>query len=222
MVRKKSVQKLNLAQLKRQAPPRSSMKAALRAGALESEPRIGFQLRHERRVKKLRLKDVADATGLSVSMISKIETDKVSPSLSTLHQVAQALGTSVSALFAMEETFTQVVCQQHERPIAGKVQSMSEWDGIEAEIMVPYAHGRMLEGFVFVMEPGGHSGGVLQHEGEECGYVLEGRLELSVGDRKYVLNRGDSFFFPSSAPHAYRNPGKVTARVIWINTPPTF
>ena len=183
---------------------------------------IGFHLRRERRLKKLLLKDVADATKLSVSLISKIETNKVSPSLSTLHKVAKALGTSVSALFAIEETIAQVVCRPGQRPIAGRVQTMREWDGIEAEIMVPYAAGRLLEGFVFIMQPGGHSGGFLQHDGEECGYVLSGELELIVGGTRHELNPGDSFFFPSSIPHAYRNPGKSIARVLWINTPPTF
>ena len=185
-------------------------------------PRIGAQLKRERLLRGLRLKDVAEATGLSKSLISKIENNKTSPSLSTLHRVAKALNTSVSALFAMDETLDKVVHRPHERPIAGKVQTMVEWDGIEAEIMVPYENGRLLEGFVFVMEPGGHSGGLLQHAGEECGYVLEGQLELTVDGRTYTLNPGDSFFFISDKPHAYRNPGKVTARVIWINTPPTF
>lgn len=184
--------------------------------------RISFRLRRERRLKGLRLKDVADAAGFSQSLISKIEHNKVTPSLSTLHRLAKALGTSVSALFAIEESTDKVVYRPRERPVVGKVQNMSEWEGIEAEIMVPHREGQLLEGFVFVMEPGGHSGGVLQHEGEECGYVLEGRLELVVGPNTYLLGRGDSFFFPSDIPHAYRNPGKVTARVIWINTPPTF
>ena len=185
-------------------------------------PRIGAQLKRERHLRGLRLQDVADATGLSKSLISKIENNKASPSLSTLHRVAKALNTSVSALFAMDETLDKVVHRPHERPIAGKIQTMVEWDGIEAEIMVPYENGRLLEGFVFVMEPGGHSGGLLQHAGEECGYVLEGELELTVDGRTYLLNPGDSFFFISDKPHAYRNPGKVTTRVIWINTPPTF
>ncbi len=188
----------------------------------EESVAIGFHLRRERRLRKLLLKDVADATGLSVSLISKIETNKVSPSLSTLHKVAKALGTSVSALFAIEETIAQVVSRPEQRPIAGRVQTMREWDGIEAEIMVPYAAGRLLEGFVFIMQPGGHSGGLLQHEGEECGYVLSGKLELTVGGTRHELNPGDSFFFPSSIPHAYSNPGKSIARVLWINTPPTF
>jgi transcriptional regulator with XRE-family HTH domain len=222
MTKSKAAQKLDLTVLKKKTAPTAASNARPAAQKPNNRIRIGFHLRRERRLKKLRLKDVADATGLSVSLISKIETNSVGPSLSTLHQVAQALGTSISALFAMEESPAQVVCRKQQRPIAGKVQSISEWDGIEAEIMVPYAEGRLLEGFVFVMEPGGNSGGVLQHEGEECGYVLEGRLELCVGGKKHLLSPGDSFFFPSTVPHTYRNPGKVTARVVWINTPPTF
>src|ERR1700730_19225465 len=89
----------------------------------EESVAIGFHLRRERRLRKLLLKDVADATGMSVRLISKIETNKVSPSLSTLHKVAKALGTSVSALFAIEEKLSQVVYRPEERPIAGTVQA---------------------------------------------------------------------------------------------------
>jgi transcriptional regulator with XRE-family HTH domain len=184
--------------------------------------RIAFQLRRERRLKSMRLKDVADAAALSPSLISKIEHNRVNPSLSTLHRLARALGVSVSALLPADDAADKVVFRPSDRPVVGKVQNMSEWEGIEAEIMVPHRERQLLEGFVFIMEPGGHSGGILQHEGEECGYVLEGQLELTVGGRTYVLARGDSFFFPSDIPHSYCNPGRKTARVIWINTPPTF
>lgn len=221
-MKRATAQKIDLTVLKKRFTKRRKQKPLAPPPPTKSSPRIGFQLRRERRLRDLRLKDVADATGLSLSFISKIENNKVSPSLSTLHRIAKALETSVSALFAREETTDQVVHRPHERPVAGKVQSMVEWDGIEAEIMVPYGAGRLLEGFVFVMQPGSHSGGTLQHDGEECGYVLEGSLELTVGDKVHALKPGDSFFFQSDIPHAYRNPGKVTARVLWINTPPTF
>lgn len=214
--------KVNVAALKKEGQQKKDARPQTSDSPITISPRIGFRLKRERRLKGMRLKDVAEASGLSLSLISKIENNKASPSLSTLHHIAKALDTSVSALFAMGETLEKVVSHPQERPVAGKVQTMVEWDGIEAEIMVPFATGRLLEGFVFVMQPGGHSGGVLQHEGEECGYVLEGQLELTVGEKHYILKRGDSFFFPSDIPHAYRNPGKVVARVIWINTPPTF
>src|ERR1700674_2492810 len=101
-------------------------------------PRIGYQLRRERRIRKLRLKDVADKAGLSQSLISKIENNRTSPSISTLHRLAKALGSSVSALFAADESLDQIMQRPQDRPIAGRVQSMVEWDGIEAEIIVPY------------------------------------------------------------------------------------
>jgi len=183
---------------------------------------IGSQLRRERRLKGMRLIDIADAAGLSPSLISKIERNRINPSLSTLHRIAKVLGTSVSALFALDEKRTRIVLRQKDRTVAGKVQGMVAWEGIEAEIMIPYQEGRQLEGFVFVMEPGSHSGGILQHEGEECGYVLEGQLELTVEGEVFRLGVGDSFYFASTIPHSYRNPGRATARVIWINTPPTF
>lgn len=189
----------------------------------ENESRIGFHLKRERRLKGMRLVDVADAAGISPSLISKIEHNRLNPSLSTLHRIAKALGTSVSALFAMEEQVSQVVLRPEERVVAGADSgSFPHWEGIEAEIIIPYESGRRLEGFLFVMEPGGHSGGPVQHDGEECGYVIEGQLELEVGDQIYRLGPGDSFFFQSHVVHRYRNPGKASARVIWINTPPTF
>ncbi|MGH7072286.1 MAG: cupin domain-containing protein [Acetobacteraceae bacterium] len=214
--------KHDIAALKRASLLRRNAVAALPPVEDKVPVRIGSQLKHERHMRGLRLKDVADLVGLSESLISKIENNKTSPSLSTLHRVAKALGTNVSALFAADESSNHVVQRSGERPIAGRVLSMVEWDGIEAEVIVPYVSGRLLEGFVLVIEPGGHSGGTLHHEGEECGYVLQGSLELTVDDEVYLLTVGDSFFFHSERPHAYRNPGGITTRVIWINTPPTY
>ncbi|MEP1110073.1 MAG: cupin domain-containing protein, partial [Nitratireductor sp.] len=69
-------------------------------------------------------------------------------------------------------------------------------------------------------EPGGSTGDDLYaHQGEEAGLVLEGEIELTLGDEVFVLRPGDSFSFPSKIPHRYRNPGQVTAVVVWANTP---
>ena len=54
------------------------------------------------------------------------------------------------------------------------------------------------------------------------GYVLQGELELQVNGQFFDLKEGDSFYFRSDLPHGYKNPGSKVARVIWINTPPTF
>jgi mannose-6-phosphate isomerase-like protein (cupin superfamily) len=60
------------------------------------------------------------------------------------------------------------------------------------------------------------------HDGDEVGYVLEGRLKLSIDDTIYELEPGDSFAFPSNLSHTYRNSGEIVTRIIWINMPPTF
>lgn len=73
-----------------------------------------------------------------------------------------------------------------------------------------------------MIEPGTESGGDISHEGEEVGYVLEGEFELVVEERPYFLKAGDSFCFRSELRHHYRNTSEQTARVFWVDTPPTF
>ena len=90
------------------------------------------------------------------------------------------------------------------------------------ERLIPYDAAHLLQGNIHIVEEGGGSDGTVSHEGEEVGFVIEGRLELTVGDQTYMLGPEDSFCFRSSIPHGYRNPGPGRARVLFINTPPSF
>jgi quercetin dioxygenase-like cupin family protein len=101
-------------------------------------------------------------------------------------------------------------------PTAGKRGS------IMLERVVVPAHGQLLQGDIHVIEPLSSSDEQISHVGEELGYVIEGELELTPDTERYLLQRGDSFYFPSGVPHSYRNPGKVVTRALWINTQPTF
>ena len=99
---------------------------------------------------------------------------------------------------------------------------VSRGDGVQLEAVIPTASGHLLSGYINHIERGGGSEGLIQHEGEEFGYVLEGEIELNVAGRPYRLNEGDSFHFRSERAHSYRNVGRKKARVLWLNTPPTF
>lgn len=184
-------------------------------------PPIGAKLRHARLLRRMRLEDVAQAAGCSPSMVSKIENDRVSPSLTTLHHLCRALDMSVTTLFAAPGLSDRVVLRRGDRPVIGNAES-SDRKGAKAEVLVPHAEGRLLEGFIVILEPGAGSEGDLQHRGEEVGYVLEGTLELTVSRETFRLETGDSFCFRSDERHAYRNPGRQTTRVVWINTPPSL
>ena len=95
-------------------------------------------------------------------------------------------------------------------------------DGVVLERLIPQTRNALLQVNIHQVVPGGGSHGLIAHVGEEMGYVLDGMLDLTVGDQVCRLLKGDSFFFPSEEPHGYSNPGSDTARILWVNTPPTF
>jgi transcriptional regulator with XRE-family HTH domain len=182
--------------------------------------RLGTQLRHARLVKNLRLKDVADRSGYSESMISKIENNKATPSLNTLHRIAQVLGTSLGALLNENPGKPNVVMTQQQRPVIPElaVGGMPS-DGTEAEVMIPLGASALLQAFIIRVRPGGSSDGLRTHEGEEVGFIRQGELLLTVAGTSYHLKEGDSFFFPSTLPHGFSNPGAIPTEIVWVNTP---
>jgi transcriptional regulator with XRE-family HTH domain len=197
------------------APPTSALPAPPPVVA------IGARLRHARLVKGLLIKDLAAQVGVSISLISKYENNKLLPPLTVLHALVTTLGTNIGALFDPQWTGTEHVARAGSRPrlvAAGD----GEAAGVTLERLIPNGLGHLLQGNIHIVAPGGGSMGAMQHEGDEFGYVLEGRLELRIGDASHELGPGDSFAFRSNLPHTYRNPGLDVTRVVWINTPPTF
>lgn len=183
--------------------------------------RIGVRIRHARRTHGLRLQDVARIVGCSESILSKIENDKALPSLTMLHRIAEALGTTVGRLCAQPDEADGVVSRAGERP-AVTIDPLRKGHGLRMERLIPYDPARLLQGNIHIIAPGGGSDGAISHAGEEVGFVLEGCLELTVAGQTFRLECEDSFSFRSELPHSYRNPGRERARVIFVNTPPSF
>jgi len=183
-------------------------------------PKLGAKLRYHRRMRGMTLQEVARAAECSESMVSKIETARVNPSLTMLSRLAAALEVNVSVFFSGEPG-DDIVTRAGARPRLD-TDALRRGDGVALERLVPYAHGCMLQANIHVIAPGGSSDGVIAHAGEEIGYLIEGELELEVDGRRFLLAAGDSFYFESDRPHGYRNPGAREARVLWVNTPPTF
>lgn len=191
------------------------------ADGMEDAPDVGARLRAIRRRTGLRLKDVAARAGCSESMLSKIETGHVSPSINMLHRICRILGTNIGTLFASADDSPPFVQRAGRRPtLAGD--ALRKGEGIALESLTPFEIHGHLQAQIHVVEPGGSSDGLISHEGEEVGYVLEGTIELVVDDRRALLSAGDSFFFASDRPHGYRNPGTSVARILWVNAPPTY
>ena len=192
-----------------------------RAPDAPSLERIGQVLRRTRVARGMLLKDIAAQVGCSISMLSKIENGRASPSLRILHAVMTALGSNIAALFDSGPDQDAVVYRKGERHVT-HVGPGGPGRGVSLERLIPFSPGRVLEGNIHVVMPGANNGGPIRHTGEEAGFVLDGELELKIGDQTYTLRAGDSFFFKSEIEHSYRNVSTRPARVLWINTPPTF
>ena len=163
---------------------------------------------------------VAKSAGCSESMLCKIELDSANPSLTLLRRIASALDINVAMLFSDGET-EGVVSRAGERPVID-TDRLRRGDGVALERLAPHRDGAMLQANIHIIKAGGSSDGSISHVGEEIGYLIEGVLDLTVGGQTYRLNVGDSFHFGSEFPHGYSNPGNTVARVLWVNTPPTF
>lgn len=185
--------------------------------------RIGGRLRHARLMKGMNLKAVAAGVGCSESFISKLENDKVQPSLAVLHKLVALLGINVTAIFSNGASGDGplFVMKSGQRPtISTRLRQKA--DGVVLEQVVPQTRNALLQVNIHQVVPGGSSHGLITHVGEEMGYVLEGMLDLTVGEQVVRLFKGDAFFFPSEEPHGYANPGNEVAKILWVNTPPTF
>jgi transcriptional regulator with XRE-family HTH domain len=185
--------------------------------------RIGIRIKHARLAKGYTLKELADVVECSESMISKVENDKLRPSIYMLHRLARALGTNIALLFSEHELSNEPVhiVRADQRPTF-HVDPEWQGEGVWLERVIPPTKGALLQANVLNLSPNGRSDGVIAHTGEELGFVITGRLELDVDGVVYVLNAGDSFFFASSMAHGYRNTGDRLARILWVNTPPSF
>lgn len=176
---------------------------------------LGLRLRHARLVAGLTLLQLAQKAGCSESLISKIERSLATPSLTMLHRLAVALDTNIGILTSEEVPPDSPIIRHDERPVL-------KAGGIALERLVLPKRGGLLQANIHVVSPGEGSDGLIEHSGEEIGYVLEGTLELTLGETRYEIGPGDAFSFPSHVPHGYRNTGTDVARVLWVNSPATF
>ena len=193
------------------------------------DEQIGRCVRQFRKQKKLSLNQASELTGLSISMISKIERGVTSPSVRSLYALSHGLNLPLGALF--NEPTTEQVAKADVPPAAevGLVVRKDQRRSLDfgekrlvKELLTPQPIGT-LEMLMIVLEPGGSTGeDVFSHDGEEGGLVLEGALELWVDDTRVVLHPGDSFTFRSQRKHRFCNAADVTTRVLWINTPPIY
>ncbi|WP_052248975.1 cupin domain-containing protein [Leisingera sp. ANG-Vp] len=185
---------------------------------------LGEDLRSLRKAQGLTLADLAEASGRSVSFLSKIERGQARPSVTALGEIAEALGVPVGWFFetdgpAPAEERPYIVRADRRRKLTYSGLSGTDYMGFEDHLLSASLDRDLAMG-ISTYAPGGSTGDDLYtHQGEEAGMVLKGEIELTLDGEVFHLKTGDSFSFSADIPHRFLNPGKVEAQIVWANTP---
>lgn len=177
---------------------------------------IGEKLKRMRVQRNLTQEELAARCELSKGFISQLERDLTSPSIATLVDILECLGSNLKEFFG----------DSADNKVIFKADDMFEKENDGADVivrwLVPNAQKNMMEPIEIILQPGGRSEMEDPHEGEEFGYVLRGEITLHIGQAQHRAAKGESFYFRPAAEHFIENTGKKAAAVIWVATPPTF
>ena len=175
------------------------------------------------KIKRLRVRlgltqeELAARTELTKGFISQLERDITSPSIATLMDILEALGTNVSEFFSDREDDGVMTYAADDMFIKA-----DEEAGVTIRWLVTNAQRNALEPILVTLSPGASTEKDDPHEGEEFGYVLSGTITLVCADQKRKVRRGDAFYFRPTGVHYLTNSGKTEGKVLWVSTPPSF
>jgi transcriptional regulator with XRE-family HTH domain len=158
---------------------------------------------------------VAERAGVSESLVSQIERNRVSPAIDTLLAIAEVLDLDLEYLFADFRRDRKVtVLRSHERNAFTR-------PGVLYERLAQMDGQTGIEAYIITIDTGAKTGNdEYGHRGWEMGIVESGYAELTVGNLSYRLEAGDSVSFKSDSPHVLSNPGAEPLRMFWVITPP--
>ncbi len=177
---------------------------------------ISKKIRQLRKEKNMTLKELSEQTGLSVSFLSQVENNTSSLAITSLKKIADALGKDISYFFKSPEVKSYHVKYEDQEPFKIET-SKAEFVKLSGDFP-----NKCMEAMIVTIPPKEQHGDLFSHPGEEFIYVLDGTLEIVLDDVTYSVKQGDSFHFPSTVSHLWRNPLKSTLRFLVVLTPSIF
>lgn len=179
---------------------------------------VGQRLRDLRHERGLSQRELARRSGVTNGMISLIEQNKTSPSVALLKKILSGFPVSLAGFFADLE-------KESDTPVFFAVQQQQRLDSgdIQFRQIGGPAHGRAMQIMTETYPPGADTGEtMLSHEAEEGGFIIAGRIEVTVGHQCAVLGPGDAYYFDSRLPHRFRNTGDQPCELVSACSPPSF
>ena len=175
---------------------------------------IGNKLKELRVLKGLTQEELADRSELSKGFISQLERNLTSPSITTLMDILQCLGTSIGEFFN-EAPDEQIVFGKQDYFVKEDTEYKNEIKWI-----IPNAQKNTIEPIYLTLQAGGSTCPDTPHEGEEFGYILQGTVSIHLGNKTYKAKKGESFYYTADKTHFLSS--KNGATLIWVSSPPSF
>ncbi len=178
---------------------------------------IGRRLRDIRTRLKLSQRQLARQSGVANATISQIEAGKLNPTVSMLKRVLDGIPVNLSEFFGDEfESEGQIFYR------AGELTEIADGDVSFLQVGANL-NNKSLQMLRECYQPGAGTGRhAITHEGEECGMILSGRLQVTVGEQTATLRAGEAYYFKSNQPHNFHNSGSEVCELITACSPPTF
>lgn len=181
------------------------------------KPKLGALLRAIRNSRHLTIKEVAAKAGVSSSLLSQIERNRISPSLDTLLQILEVYGVPPNKFFKDYETSSRVeIIRRDDRKIYQR-------KGFKYETLCGDSQAKgnhSFNAFFLELAPGQQRGDENDgHLGRELGIVVEGSAQLLYGEEIYEIKKGDSVSFFSQIPHVIKNSSNQMFQAYWVVTP---
>lgn len=181
------------------------------------EMKVGEKIRELRETKDLSLREMADLTGFSTALLSQMENHLISPSLGTLIKISRALDVHLGYFFGEGPGEPYSIVRKDERKKVSRFASKNGVTyGYSYESLGFAKRDRHMEPFLVTLEPATvKSTKTSTHEGEEFIFVLQGEMEVTLGNHNDILYPGDSIYYDSTIPHRVQcrkdNPAKILA-----------
>ncbi|AVW92562.1 XRE family transcriptional regulator [Celeribacter baekdonensis] len=185
------------------------------------EVAIGRQVRELRKRQRMTGADLAGQAGLSVGMLSKIENGVISPSLNTIQTLANALRVPLVQLFSGFEE--ERGCMHVKAGEGVEIERAGTRAGHQYNLLGHIGSnnsGVVVEPYLITLDNESDRFPAFQHEGIELLYILEGVIDYRHGDKRYILEPGDSLLFDADSPHGPEALIKLPARYLSIITYP--
>lgn len=181
------------------------------------DQQIGRRLREVRERLGLSQRQLARQSGVANATISQIEASKLNPTVSMLKRILDGIPISLGEFFGDEYEVRDKVFFR-----AADLTEIAD-GGVSFRQVGASIGNRAIQLIQECYQPGSGTGKhAMTHEGEECGIILSGRLEVTVGEQTAVLSKGDAYYFRSNQPHQFRNKWHTPCELITACTPPTF